>query len=163
MSEAGLGVASATLLLLALATFGRIAIRPRVGVYCPGGRTAVEYPRATQQTLTLHVKNRGGWLGLPSGHIDGIFLSGYFPAEFQLESGQYMGERETAVYDAPHDGRFQGMRYLTIGRFTLFKDEVEAVDFSFTTPALTGTYKMHAAITSEPGYGGIYPIRLTIK
>lgn len=162
MEAAGLGVAIATLALVASATLGRTAFRPRIRVYLPGGSTAVQYPAATQQTLSLHVKNGGGWLGLPSGPVDAIWVTGYFPDEFDLQSAEYMGSRETDIESAAQDGRFRGSKYLTVGRFSLFKDEADVVRFTFATPPQTGKYRVYTAILSERGFGGIYELTLTI-
>lgn len=165
MEAAGLVVAIATLVLVASAALGRTAFRPRIRVYLPDGSTAIQYPAVTQQTLSLHVKNGGGWLGLPSGVVDAIWVAGYFPDEFDLQSAEYMGSGETTFEpaSAPQDGRFRGTKFLSVGRFSLFKDEADVVRFTFTTPTQTGRYKVYAAILSERGHGGVYELKLTIS
>ncbi len=162
MEGAALAIASATLLLLAASTLGPAAFRPRLSVYFPDGDRAAQYRANTQQTLSLHVKNRGGWFGLPSSPVDAIWTTIYLPDEFDLQSGEYMGTKQTTATDAPQDGRFRGTKYITVGRFTLFRNEVDVVQFTFTTPAQTGQYKAYLAVLSERGYGGVHKLGFTI-
>lgn len=162
MEGAALAIASATLLLLAASTLGPAAFRPRLSVYFPDGDRAAQYRASTQQTLSLHVKNRGGWFGLPSSAVDAIWTTIYLPDQFNLQSGEYMGTKQTASTAAPQDGRFRGTKYITAGRFTLFRNEVDVVRFTFTTPAETGQYKAYVAVLSERGYGGVHDLSFTI-
>ena len=165
MEGAALAIASTTLLLLAASILGPAAFRPRMAVYLPGGGTATQYRASTQQTLSVHVKNRGGRFGLPSGPVDAIWVTFYLPDEFDLQSGAYPGTniKPAEPSAAPQDGRFRGTTYVNVGRFSLFKNEVEVVQFTFATPAQTGQYKAYVAVLSERGLGEVYTLDLTIE
>ena len=164
MEGAALAIASATLLLLAASILGPAAFRPRLSVYFPDGDRAAQYPGKTQQTLSLHVKNRGGWFGLPTSTVDNIWVTLYLPNEFDLQSGEYMhmGGKQTTATPAAQDGRFRGTKYIIAGRFSLFTREVDVVQFTFTTPAQTGQYKAYVAVLSERGHGGVHNLSFTI-
>lgn len=162
MTGAIFAVSLATLLLLAAGMLGRAAFRPRLGVYLPGGGKTAGYLTSSQQNVSLHVKNRGGWLGLPSGPVDAIWTTLYLPDEFDLQSGEYLGVVQSKATAAAQDGRFRGTRFITTGRFSLFKDEVDVVQFTFATPAQTGKYKAYVAVLSEQGSGSVHTLSLTI-
>ena len=164
MEWAALAIASATLLLLAASILGPAALRPRPSVYFPDGGRAAQYRGTTQQTLSLHVKNRGGLFGLPSSTIDNIWVTLYLPDEFDFQSGEYHHTRgkKTAATAAAQDGRFRGTKYITVGRFSLFTNEVDVVQFTFTTPDQTGQYKAYVAVLSERGHGGVHNLSFTI-
>lgn len=165
MEGAAIAIASTTLLLLAASVLGPAARRPRITVYLPGGGMAAQYRASTQQTLSLHVRNRGGWFGLPSGPVDAIWVTFYLPDQFDLQSGDYQGTaiKQAQPTAAPQDGRFRGTKYVQVGRFSLFKDEVDVVQFAFATPAQTGQYKAYVSVLSERGIGEVYTLDLTIE
>jgi hypothetical protein len=164
MTGAALGISIATFVLLAANILGRYAFRPRLRVYLPGGSIVAQYPAGNQQAVSLHVKNCGGWLGLRSGVVDNIWATFYLPDKFELQAGVYTGsgEQQTIATAAPQDGRFRGTKYISVGRFSLFKDEVDVVQFTFVTPAQTGQYKAYLAVLSEQGHGGVHTLHLTI-
>lgn len=139
-----------TFILLVVVHFIRPQIyKPRVGICYPDRKDSLSIRHEAEREITLHIEHRGGLWGIDGDSTGGVSVFGYFPSDFSIVQGRYMGSVNTTVESGPHSGRFKGYSYVVIGGFFLVPKEVVEIFFKVKAPSHTGKYRAIFVIASE--------------